>query len=154
MTGSDKSRCRRKILCVASTVARVGLGALFVYASWHKIGSPGTFAHEIHNYKFLPVALVNPFAIVIPWLELFCGVALIINRWTKAAAALVALMMMAFTIAVASAVARDLNIACGCFKTGGSSATWWTVARDVALTALAVLVWLRSMGRIPWNCRT
>jgi putative oxidoreductase len=133
---------------------RVGLGAVFVYASLHKILEPGAFAHEVHNYKLLPGALINPFAIVLPWLELFCGLALIANRWLEAASALIALMMAAFTVAVASAVARDLNISCGCFKSGGSAANAITVARDVALTVAAVLFAVHAWTREKWNSPT
>ena len=144
----------KRALCFASLACRLGLGALFVYAAWHKILSPGSFAHEINNYKILPVALVNPMAIFLPWLELFCGLALIVNRGAKGAAALVTLLMATFTLAVVSVVLRHLNISCGCFKTGGSPADWLTVLRDVALTAVAAFVWLRACGKCSWNWRT
>jgi putative oxidoreductase len=140
--------------CWLIPALRIGLGALFVYAAWHKILLPGAFAHEIHNYKILPVPLVNPSAIIVPWLELFCGVALILNRWARGASALVALMMVVFTAAVASTVARGLNIACGCFNTGGSPATWLTVARDAGFALAAIVVWLETTGKTRWTCRT
>lgn len=123
----------------AWTALRVGLGVLFVAASIYKIGMPGAFAHQIYNYKLLPSWAVNPLAIVLPWLQLFCGAALIVNRWVAGASVLVALMMLAFLGALGSALARGLNIACGCFKTGGSPATGWTFLRDLTLTALACL---------------
>ena len=118
---------------------RLGLGALFIYSSLYKIATPGAFAHEVHNYRLLPVALVNPVAIVLPWLQLFCGAALIANRLRLGSSALVAAMMLVFCGAVASALIRGLNIACGCFKAGGSAATWTTFARDATLCALALI---------------
>ena len=128
---------------------RLGLGALFIAASVYKIGSPGSFAHQIYNYKILPGALVNPAAIVLPWIQLVAGLALVSNRMVRGASVLIAVLMATFLGALGSALARDLNIACGCFKSGGSPATGLTLARDALLTALAVLYAWRANR--PWN---
>jgi len=136
---------------LAWTALRLTLGAVFLYASYHKIVTPGAFAQEVNNYKLLPPALVSPFAMVIPWLEFFCGLALVVNRWQLGASALVAAMMAAFTAAVALALARGLNVSCGCFKSGGSAATWLTLARDLALLAAALLHLRRVWPRKKWN---
>jgi uncharacterized membrane protein YphA (DoxX/SURF4 family) len=117
----------------------MGLGLLFIAASYYKLASPGAFAHEIYNYKILPFALINPLAIVLPWLQLFCGVALITNRGAQGASLLLVLMMLTFQVALASALIRGLNISCGCFKSGGDAATWWSFARDFLVLTLAVL---------------
>ncbi len=109
---------------------RVALGAVFIYASYYKIVSPGAFAHEIYNYHILPTWGINPAAIALPWLQLFCGLALILNKGVKGASLWAVVMMGIFQVAMASALARGLNISCGCFKSGGSKATWLTFARD------------------------
>lgn len=137
------SRLNKKYLWAA---LRIGLGLLFIAASYYKIVSPGAFAHQIYNYKFLPVWAVNPMAIVLPWLQLFCGIALLINRFTTGAAFLLTLMMLAFQIALAAALVRGLNISCGCFKTGGSPATWGTFGRDF-LILMGSAALLRSSFR-------
>lgn len=102
------------------TVLRIVLGVLFVYASFYKITSPGAFAHQIYNYRLLPSWAINPIAITLPWLQLFCGLALIVNRWVKGASLWILVMVGVFQIALASALIRGLNISCGCFKSGGS----------------------------------
>lgn len=130
---------------------RWALGVLFVAASYHKILSPSTFAHEVNNYKLLPAALVNPFAIILPWLELFCGLALLVNRFALGAAWLVAVMTAAFCGAVGAAVARHLNIACGCFKSGGSPATWLTFGRDLLILVAAVVHLVRAQRNQRWT---
>lgn len=119
---------------------RVGIGLLFIAASYYKIVSPGAFAHQIYNYKVLPPWAINPLAITLPWLQLFCGIALVVGRWTQGASLLILLMLLAFQGAVASALIRGLNISCGCFKSGGAAATWWTFARDLLLLAVAFIV--------------
>jgi len=126
------------------TVLRVLLGAIFIYASLYKIGSPSAFAHQVYNFKLLPVWAINPVALVLPWLQLFCGVHLILNRWPVAASFWILLMMLVFQVAVASALVRGLDISCGCFKSGGSPATWVTFARDMMFLVLAGTVFFQE----------
>ena len=125
------------------TALRVVLGALFVGAALYKIGTPGAFAHQIYNYKILPGWAVNPLAIVLPWLQLVCGVGLVLNRFAAGASFWIAAMMIVFQAALASALMRGLNIACGCFETGGSPATWLTFGRDSLILVAALLVFGR-----------
>lgn len=127
---------------------RIGLGAVFVAASAYKIASPADFAHQINNYRILPPWAINPAAIVIPWLQLICGLALIANRMTRGASVLIVLMMAAFQVAVASALIRGLNVSCGCFRAGGSAATWWTFGRDGLILLAAAIQLVRS-----WPCQ-
>lgn len=129
----------------AWAVLRIGLGVMFIAASVYKIGTPGSFAHQIYNYKILPGWAVNPAAMALPWLQLFSGLALVLNRFVTGASMLIALMMLTFLGALGSALVRDLNIACGCFKSGGSPATWLTFARDAGLFSLAALQACRAL---------
>lgn len=125
-------------------ILRISLGLMFIVASYYKIMSPGAFAHQIYNYKLLPAWLINPLAITLPPLQLFCGLALLFNKGTKGASLLITAMLFAFQVAVASALVRGLNISCGCFKSGGEAATWWTFGRDFLLFAAAVFQLLRA----------
>ncbi len=145
-------------------VLRIGIGILFIAASYYKIVSPGAFAQQIYNYKVLPTWAINPLAIVLPWVQLFCGIALVTNRIVLGAHVLILAMLLVFQTALASALLRGLNIACGCFKTGGEAATWWTFGRDFLLllaTALSARHSFRSESQkkdigipftgIKWN---
>lgn len=58
---------------------RLVLGAVFVWAAWHKIADPGGFARDIYNYRMLPEETINLMAIIMPWLELVCGIFIIIG---------------------------------------------------------------------------
>jgi len=127
---------------------RVIIGGIFMYASFYKILSPSAFAHQIYNYHLLPVWAINPVALTLPWLQLFCGLCLIFNRFTKGASLWILVMVFVFQVALASALVRGLNISCGCFKSGGSKATWLTFARDfLLLIAAAVQCWRASRKR-------
>ena len=120
------------------TILRISVGAIFIYASYYKIVSPGAFAHQIYNYKLIPLSLINPIALILPWFQFFCGVALILNQLTLGASLGIVLMLATFQFAMASALVRGLNISCGCFKSGGSPATWWTFARDSLILFVAL----------------
>ncbi len=121
-------------------VLRLVLGAMFVYASYYKIMSPGAFAHQIYNYKLLPIWAINPIALTLPWLQFLCGLALIFNRGALAASLIITGMLLVFQVALFSALLRGLNISCGCFKSGGAPATWLTLGRDFLLVILSGLV--------------
>ena len=89
-----------------------------------------------------PSNICSASAIVLPWLQLLSGIALISARFVKGSSLWIFVMLLAFQIAVASALFRGLNISCGCFKSGGDPATWWTFARDtLLLVAAAIQLW-------------
>ena len=56
---------------------RLLLGFVFIYASIHKIAHPADFAQDIYNYRMMPHWTINFMALVMPWLELFCGVLIV-----------------------------------------------------------------------------
>ncbi|MBC8377327.1 MAG: DoxX family membrane protein [FCB group bacterium] len=95
---------------------QIGLGLLFIYASLDKIWNPGLFAKSIANYRLLPLPLLHISAIILPWLELVCGVALVINRYQRAAYILIGSLLLVFILAITSAMARGLDFNCGCFS--------------------------------------
>lgn len=94
---------------------RLLLGLLFIYASFDKILNPGLFAKAIYNYRMLPLPLLHLAAIVLPWLELFTGLALIVNKYPRTANLLIGAMLVVFTLGIISAMARGLDFNCGCF---------------------------------------
>ena len=68
------------------------------------------------------------------------GLALVVGCLTRGAAAVSALLFVAFIIGIASVWARGIEIDCGCFGGGGpkqdaASKYPWEIARDVALLA-------------------
>ncbi|MEA3287591.1 MAG: MauE/DoxX family redox-associated membrane protein [Candidatus Marinimicrobia bacterium] len=95
---------------------RMGLGLLFIYASLDKIWNPGLFAKAVSNYRILPVSLLHITAIILPWVEFIAGLALVFNRYPRAANILIGGMTLTFTLAIASAMARGLDFNCGCFN--------------------------------------
>jgi uncharacterized membrane protein YphA (DoxX/SURF4 family) len=127
---------------------RLGLGALFVVAGGLKLQDPATFAGEIQNYHVLP-EIAPLLAATLPGIEIAVGLALLVGpvRWLRAGALVTVGMLSVFTIAVASAVARGIDVSCGCFGAGSGPVSIETVARDVALLVAASVLFVVSRTR-------
>lgn len=119
---------------------RLLLGGVFIWASVDKILHPAGFAKAIHDYRILPIALVNLAAITLPWVEALAGVLLIAGIWVRAGALVLSVLLGVFLIAIAAALARGLDITCGCFSVSaeGARIAWDLLVRDVALLAVGV----------------
>lgn len=102
----------------------------------------------IYNYRLVPAGLLNAFALVLPWVELLAGLALILGVWKKEAAIVVALLTLVFIVAIGVNLARDHAVDCGCFdlRSAGKSRDEllremkWVLVRDVGLLLLAFQV--------------
>ena len=111
------------------------LAALFVVAGLSKIADPPGFAHEIHNYRLVPGAVVNPMALVLPWLEVVTGAALFFGIARRTAARIFGLLLVVFIGALSINLARGRPVDCGCF---GSSKAPKTSAERLDEMKLAI----------------
>jgi uncharacterized membrane protein YphA (DoxX/SURF4 family) len=131
----------------ASLLARLILGVVFIYASIDKILHPGQFAEIIHNYQILPDVLINPTAIILPWLELILGAFLLIGIWLPGAVFLTNLLLAVFLGAMAFNLARGLDIHCGCFRSmvdlGDAAAPmlWYAIRDSLFIVPGIFLLW-------------
>jgi uncharacterized membrane protein YphA (DoxX/SURF4 family) len=132
---------------------RLYLGGVFLFASLHKIAHPGTFALDVATYQFLPLAFVNVFALTVPWIELLIGIQLLVGFRARAAALVCSLLMIAFMIALGSALARGLDLSCGCFASQATAKhdpiSYRTMLRDAAwllMSAYIACFDLRPLG--------
>ena len=96
-------------------IARILLGVVFVWASFDKLFDPQGFAEIIYNYKILPTQMVNLTAVVLPWIELACGVLLIIGFLHRGSALILNCLLIIFIVSIGSALYQGLDIRCGCF---------------------------------------
>lgn len=126
----------RRLAIVAS---RVVLGAIFLYAAATKVPDMAAFATDVANYRLLPAALVPYAAVAVVGIEVVVGLALVTGVAARAAALVAAAMLLAFVAGLSQALARGIDLRCGCFG-GEEPATWATVARDVAMLVPAALV--------------
>jgi uncharacterized membrane protein YphA (DoxX/SURF4 family) len=133
-------------------ILRWALGVIFIYAAYSKIWDPIYFAEEISYYHMVPRWAENWMAIFLPWLELVCGVCLIVGVAARGAMWLVIGMLIVFTYAIAHAVGEGRDIRCGCFGHGESARRVGMIAilEDVAmLVGACVSLWLQKRNSKP-----
>ena len=131
--------------------ARVYLALVFIFACIHKIAHPEDFAVDVATYQILPTILVNPMAVILPFIEAATGALLLVGYRTKGAALLIFGMMLMFTVAVSIALARGFDMSCGCFASKGAAEdpiSWKTIVRDVSWTLVAAYVLLFDAGTL------
>ena len=119
------------------------LGVLFVGACVHKIAEPASFALDIATYDILPLAAINLMAIGLPWIELIAGVMLIVGWRVRGSSLVIASMMLVFLVALCIALARGLDMSCGCFASQGTEddpISRMTVIRDLVWLGLCIFV--------------
>jgi len=129
--------------------ARLLIGALFIYASLHKIQDPAAFAVSVRNYLLIPPAWSNLVALTLPWIEVAVGVFLIVGVQTRPSALLTTGMLGVFLGAMIYAYAIGLDIDCGCFGSAAGSAGRvgaFTIFRDSLLFLISFFVLLWDEG--------
>lgn len=139
---------RRSGLSLLVLTLRWTVGITFLYASLDKLAHPAAFAQSIANYRLVPMPLLHPFAWLLPVVEAVVGAALVVG-WQRRGAALLAVgMLVMFTVAIGAALARGLDISCGCFQTeGGHGVGRDLIVRDILLLAAALVPLLAPSDR-------
>jgi uncharacterized membrane protein YphA (DoxX/SURF4 family) len=125
------------------------VGAVFIYASHDKILMPAAFARIVYHYQligpnaYLPALLPNLLAVILPWVELLAGMALIVGVWRREASVVAATLLVVFVLAVGQALVRGIDIEnCGCFAldSAGRAAGLKLILEDLALLLGALLL--------------
>ena len=98
------------------------IAAIFIYAGVLKAVDPVQLAHDIDHYKILPWTVGVGLAFYLPWLEIFCGLALIFRIFYRGALSILTALVVVFLVATVGAKVRGLDITCGCF--GHASQNW------------------------------
>jgi len=97
-------------------LARLLLGGIFVFASIPKVLSPLGFSQIIYNYKILPDFLIYITASILPWIEFFCGIFLLIGVFIRSSAIILSSLLYIFILIILINMLRDINFDCGCFS--------------------------------------
>ena len=131
------------ILDRAILPVRILFGALFLYTSvWHAIHA-GKLLQSIKDYQIISGPLVPWSGLVFIALEAGIAITLIFGYFVRQAAITAAALLAVFTAAMISAIARGLDIACGC-GLGDTTVSWFDVVRDVVLIAIALWIAWRT----------
>jgi len=126
------------------------LGLTFIYSSYGKILSPADFAKIIYGYGLFPAELINLIAIILPFLQLVAGLALLFGAYPRSAVLIVNVLLLAFIILLSINLLRGHEFNCGCFALQNSSSnpsSETTLMRDFVYLALGLQVFLYSRSR-------
>ena len=137
---------------VIELAARIVVGLVFLLYGLDKIAHPDDFAQAIVNYRLLPEVLVNLVVVILPWVELICGLLLLAGQWVRSAALVSAFLLGVFVIAVSITLARGLDINCGCLHAEtGRKVGLRLLLEDLLLIGAAAFLVLKAGDRIGWR---
>jgi putative oxidoreductase len=143
------SNIKRRTSNILWRIVDLIVGGIFIYAGVLKMLSPVRFASGIDNYKILPWTIGVALAFYLPWLEIFCGVALVFRFLYRGALSILTVLILVFIIATVAAKVRGLDITCGCF---GHVSQHWSfpahMAINLAILAALLALWIYERKRL------
>lgn len=145
-------------------VLRLTLGGLFILAGFTKLQNPAIFAGAINKfdlgiYQIGGESLLGVLAFSIPWAEIIIGTLLILGLWTRAAAACLTGLLIAFTIGIISVISRGKAVDCGCFGQlklfcGNADIGPCHIIRNAVMLAVALLILWLGPGLLSLDARS
>ncbi len=101
------------------------LAGLFLFAAFNKLAGangPQLFAGSVQAFfkrhdgsNAAPDWFVKLSTGIVPWTEVVAGLLLLCGVWARAAAAVLSFLLITFIVLIVQAIARDLDLHCGCF---------------------------------------
>lgn len=128
---------------VIAIISRLIVAVVFIGAAIPKIMHPHEFAVAIFRYQAAPYATINIGAVFMPWLEIVVGLTILFwGKFRDAAATITFGMLTVFTVAIASAIFRGIDIGCGCFSVNphAQAVGWLSILRNLVLMALTAVI--------------
>jgi uncharacterized membrane protein YphA (DoxX/SURF4 family) len=128
-------------------VARWVLGICFVYLGLNKAWNPTDFLKAVHQYGWVDQTLfLTWIAALLPWLEVFCGLLLLVGFWVRGAAFVVFGMLVFFSGIILHRALRihettgidfcEIRFDCGCGN--GAVLVCRKLVENALLTALSL----------------
>ena len=120
---------------------RLILAGVFLLSSLGKLVDIERYSVDaVYNFGILPMVLARPFGLVLPFIELLCGLGLLFGVLTRLSALGAALMSLAFFIAKAIVLSEGRPIECGCFGAIVDTLASMTIFMDIPMIVMAWIV--------------
>ncbi|MEM6909949.1 MAG: MauE/DoxX family redox-associated membrane protein [Verrucomicrobiota bacterium] len=136
---------------------RFTLGNLFVWAGVLKVKDPQGFHESVLAFELIVNPLAAWVAILLPWLEIVLGLALIFKLVYRAAALCLGGLNLAFIVALSLAWGQGKTLDCGCFGSQGPTNLPLQIALDTLFLLVCALLFLderpRSSSLTPSSAR-
>ncbi len=136
---------RRSEGCLSRLVnlfCRYLLAAVFLAAAVTKITDLAAFENQVLLHSNLPYAVGVAVVVILPWLELVCGICLALGHAVREAAAVIAVLLVLF---IAYSLAFRTGPDCHCFFVRlplAETGWWWPPLRN--------LIFLLCSLRVAW----
>lgn len=108
----------------------------FLYAGATKIPDPWAFMDSVEAYRLVSGTPALLAALTLPFLEVAAAAALFLPKWRAAGAILITGMLLVFQVALAAALARGLDLDCGCIGGDGETSAALALVRNFGLLLL------------------
>ncbi len=119
------------------------LAGVFLWAGLAKAAAPYEFLAALVSIPFFPFAYAAPTAIILPYLEIVTGFALLVPAARRAGALIAAALSLAFLTMYLLSAWHGMTIDCGCFGPGSQVSTAQGIGRSLILLALSISVYSR-----------
>jgi uncharacterized membrane protein YphA (DoxX/SURF4 family) len=136
-----------------STVARLGLAAVFLIAGGLKVTDLAASGRAVNAYRLMDFDTAKLVGAIQPFLEIAIGLLLLFGLAVRLSAIIGAIVMVIYIAGIVSVWARGLQIDCGCFSKGGTLAAGHNAAygldilRDMGFLVLASILLIRPRSR-------
>lgn len=123
-SGLNGRRSLPLYLSFSLLTTRLLLAAMFLYSGAAKLGflgleygnTPFEFATAIRKFQLVQYDLIPDLAFIIPWVEVICGLTLLLGLAARGSAVLLKLLLASFTIGMVLVLMRGISIpSCSCF---------------------------------------
>jgi putative oxidoreductase len=122
-------------------LSRLLLAAVFLISAYGKMVDLERYSVDaVYQFDILPLTIARPLGLMLPFIELLCGLGLLFGVFTRLSAAGVALMSLAFFIAKELVLAENRELNCGCFGAVTETLASSTIFMDIPMMLLASFV--------------
>lgn len=94
---------------------RIAVGGVFIWAGLSKIFDSLGFAQNIANYRIFSQTASLFLALILPWIEVICGLLLVLGIFRETASFILSGFLVVFLVLIIVTLIRGLDIDCGCF---------------------------------------
>jgi len=137
--------------CYVILVFRLILAGFFLLSSYGKVVDIERYSVDaVYNFGILPMTLARPFGLVMPFIELLCGLGLLFGVLTRLAALGISMMSLSFFIAKAIVLSQGRSINCGCFGAVVDTLASVTIFMDLPVMFMALMVMFSSPKVRHW----